>query len=172
MIALIANDAQSAKENFQAASDKAATVPDIDENARLALKQRLAFSNIRLGNGAEAERLFRDLIAAYTRNSGPDSAEVLRVRLNLAQAFMIQNKNAEAVDETYLLSHPQPALPKPAVPHDPVSETITAMFQPPGLQTTLPWAIETAPMARPPCGAARGAPHTPNRSKSSGTWRR
>ncbi len=100
MIALIANDAQSAKDNFQAASDKAATVPAIDENSRLALKQRLAFSNIRLGNGAEAERLFRDLISAYSRSSGPESADVLRVRLNLAQAFMIQNKNAEAVDET------------------------------------------------------------------------
>ena len=99
MIALIGNDAQAAKDNFQAASDRAATVPAIDENTRLALKQRLAFSNIRLGNGAEAERLFRDLIAAYSRTSGPDSAEVLRVRLNLAQAFMIQNRNAEAVDE-------------------------------------------------------------------------
>jgi eukaryotic-like serine/threonine-protein kinase len=40
------------------------------------------------------------LISDYTRTSGPESAEVVRVRLNLAQAFMIQNKNAEAVDET------------------------------------------------------------------------
>jgi len=100
MIALIGNNAQSAKDNFQAASDKAVNVPAIDDNTRLALRQRLGFSNIRLGNGAEAERIFRDLIQAYSRSSGPDSAEVLRVRLNLAQAFMIQNKNAEAVDET------------------------------------------------------------------------
>jgi serine/threonine protein kinase len=100
MVALISNDAQSAKDNFQAASDKAVTVPAIDENTRLALEQRLGFSNIRLGKGAEAERQFRDLIAAFSRSSGPDSADVLRVRLNLAQAFMIQNRNAEAVDET------------------------------------------------------------------------
>jgi serine/threonine protein kinase len=100
MIALIDNNAQSAKQNFQAASDFAANVPEIDENTRLAFKQRLAFSNIRLGNGVEAERLFRELISAYTRSSGADSPDVLRVRLNLAQAFMIQNKNAEAVDET------------------------------------------------------------------------
>ncbi|HZR55759.1 MAG TPA: tetratricopeptide repeat protein [Terriglobales bacterium] len=99
MIALIGNNAQAAKDNFKAASDKAATVPAIDENTRLALKQRLAFTDIRLGNGIEAERLFRELIAAYSQNSGPDSADVLRVRLNLAQAFMIQNKNAEAIEE-------------------------------------------------------------------------
>jgi DNA-binding winged helix-turn-helix (wHTH) protein/serine/threonine protein kinase len=100
MVALIDNNAQSAKENFQAAADKAAGQAAIDENSRLAFKQRLAFSNIRLGNGVEAEKLFRELIVAYSRTSGPDSPDVLRVRLNLAQAFMIQNKNAEAVDET------------------------------------------------------------------------
>ena len=100
MVALIGNDAKSAKENFQAASDKAANVPAIDENTRLALKQRLGFSYIRLGNGAEAERVFRELLAAYSRTIGLDSAEALRVRLNLAQAYMIQSKNAEAVDET------------------------------------------------------------------------
>lgn len=100
MVALIDNNAQSAKENFQAAADKAAGQAAIDENSRLAFKQRLAFSNIRLGNGVEAERLFRELIAAYSRSSGPDSPDVLRVRLNLAQAFMIQNKSVEAVEET------------------------------------------------------------------------
>lgn len=100
MIALIGNDAKSARDNFQAASDKAAIVPAIDQNTRLALKQRLGFSDIRLGNGVEAERIFRELIAQYSKNNGVESAEVLRSRLNLAQAFMIQNKNAEAVDET------------------------------------------------------------------------
>ena len=100
MVALIANDARSARDNFQSAVERSAKLSSIDETTRLALKQRLAFSNIRLGNGAEAERLFRELIDAYARVTGPESAEVLRVRLNLAQAFMIQNKNAEAVDET------------------------------------------------------------------------
>jgi DNA-binding winged helix-turn-helix (wHTH) protein/serine/threonine protein kinase len=100
MVALIANDAQSAKDNFQASHDKAATLPAIDENTRLALKQRLGFAEIRLGNGPEAERLFRELRDEYSRVDGSESAEVLRVRLNLAQAFMDERKNAEAVDET------------------------------------------------------------------------
>jgi tetratricopeptide (TPR) repeat protein len=52
-----------------------------------------------MGEGAKAEQTFRDLIAAFTRVAGADSPNVLRVRLNLAQAFMIQNKHAEAVQE-------------------------------------------------------------------------
>jgi tetratricopeptide (TPR) repeat protein len=100
MIALIGNDAKTAVQQFQAASDRAQTLPSFDESARLTLKQRLAFCYIRLGEGAKAERLFRELIAAFSETDGPDSANVLRVRLNLAQAFMIQGKNKEAVQET------------------------------------------------------------------------
>ncbi|HEY5068668.1 MAG TPA: tetratricopeptide repeat protein, partial [Candidatus Acidoferrum sp.] len=85
--------------NFQAAVDKADVLPQFDESARLTFKQRLGFSYIRLGQGAKAEQTFRELIAAFTRVSGPESPHVLRVRLNLAQAFMIQNKHAEAVQE-------------------------------------------------------------------------
>jgi serine/threonine protein kinase/DNA-binding winged helix-turn-helix (wHTH) protein len=103
MVALIENNAKSAAENFQAALDKAEALPEFDESARLTFKQRLAFSYIRLGEGAKAEQLFRELIDAFTRLAGPDSASVLRVRLNLAQAFMIQNKHAEAIKETNII---------------------------------------------------------------------
>jgi serine/threonine protein kinase len=99
MIALIGNDAKSAAENFQAAVDAAQRLPEFDETARLTFKQRLGFSYIRLGEGAKAEQTFRDLIMAFTQLSGADSPQVLRVRLNLAQALMIQNKHAEAVQE-------------------------------------------------------------------------
>jgi eukaryotic-like serine/threonine-protein kinase len=99
MVGLIENNAKSAAENFQAAVDRADALPEFDESARLTFKQRLAFSYIRLGEGAKAEQLFRELIAAFTRIAGPDSPNVLRVRLNLAQAFMIQNKNQEAIQE-------------------------------------------------------------------------
>ena len=100
MIALIENDAKSAAGNFQAAVDKVNALPEFDESARLTFKQRLGFSYIRLGEGAKAEQTFRDLIVAFTRVAGPDSPNVLRVRLNLAQAFMIEKKYAEAVKET------------------------------------------------------------------------
>jgi serine/threonine protein kinase/DNA-binding winged helix-turn-helix (wHTH) protein len=99
MVALIENNAKSAAENFEAAVDRATVLPEFDESARLTFKQRLAFSYIRLGEGAKAEQLFRELIVAFTRVAGPDSPNVLRVRLNLAQAFMIQNKHEEAIKE-------------------------------------------------------------------------
>jgi serine/threonine protein kinase/DNA-binding winged helix-turn-helix (wHTH) protein len=99
MIALIENNAQSAAENFQAAVEKAGVLPEFDESARLTFKQRLGFSYIRMGDGAKAEQIFRELIAAFTKIAGADSPHVLRVRLNLAQAFMIQKKHAEAVQE-------------------------------------------------------------------------
>src|SRR5436190_7758308 len=99
MVALIDNNAKAAAENFQSAVEKAAVLPAFDESARLTFKQRLGFSYIRLGEGAKAEQTFRELIPAFVRVSGPDNPNVLRVRLNLAQAYMIQNKHAEAVRE-------------------------------------------------------------------------
>jgi hypothetical protein len=99
MIALIENDAKASARYFQAAYSGSERLPGFDENTRLNLKQKLAFTNIRLGDGATAERLFRELIAEFARTSGPDSPRVLRIRLNLAQAYMIQNKNREAIDE-------------------------------------------------------------------------
>jgi tetratricopeptide (TPR) repeat protein len=100
MIALIANDAKAAVEQFGTAYQRASVDPDFDAATRLTLKQRLAFAHIRRGDGAEAERLFHELIESFTALQGPQSASVLRVRLNLAQAFMIQNKHEQAVEET------------------------------------------------------------------------
>ncbi len=99
MIALIQNDAKTANTDFKAATEAAAEVPDFDPLSRFDLRQRLAFTYIRLGDGATAERLARELIAAYSAANGPESAYVLRVRLNLAQAFMIERKFGEAVQE-------------------------------------------------------------------------
>jgi len=100
MIALIENQVKGANEQFQQASRRADALPSFDARARLSLKQRLAFTYIRLGDGARAEQLFRELIAAYSKVDGPDSPSVLRVRLNLAQAFMVQSKYREAIQET------------------------------------------------------------------------
>ena len=99
MLALVESDAKSANQNFRAASDAAADLPDFDQIARFNLRQRLAFTYIRLGDGATAERLARELIAAYSKAAGPDSPYVLRVRLNLAQALMIEAKFKDSVQE-------------------------------------------------------------------------
>jgi eukaryotic-like serine/threonine-protein kinase len=99
MIDLIDNNAKGAADNFQQAVAAGDILPAFDESARLTFKQRLAFCYIRLGDGAKAEQLFRELVIAFTRVAGPDSPNVLRVRLNLAQAYMIQNKHREAIEE-------------------------------------------------------------------------
>ena len=100
MIALIGNDARQSAEQFELAYEKSKALPAFDETAQLTLRQRLGFSNIRLGNGPKAEKLFRELIADFSRLRGPNNPSVLRVRLNLAQACMIQNKHKEAIAET------------------------------------------------------------------------
>ena len=99
MIALVESDAKSANQYFGHAVDAAAKLPDFDQTAQFNLKQRLAFTYIRLGDGATAERLARELISDLSRVTGPSSPYVLRVRLNLAQAFMIEKKFKEAIDE-------------------------------------------------------------------------
>jgi tetratricopeptide (TPR) repeat protein len=88
-----------AVENFRIAVDTAAVLPAFDESARLTFQQRLGFCYIRLGDGVRAEQIFHQLILAFTQISGPENPNVLRVRLNLSQAYMIQNKNVEAVKE-------------------------------------------------------------------------
>jgi DNA-binding winged helix-turn-helix (wHTH) protein/serine/threonine protein kinase len=95
MIALIDNDISAAAQSFQAALDRSATLSDFDETARLNLQQRLAFTFIRRGDGVNAEKLFKQLIVSHTRLEGPNGPNVLRSRLNLAQAYMIQNRHEE-----------------------------------------------------------------------------
>lgn len=100
MVALIENNLPVASEQFKLATEGAERLPELfDLKTRLAFKQRQAFSYIRLGDGRTAEVLFRELIAGYDRLNGPDSAEGLRVRMNLTQALMIQREFAAAIAE-------------------------------------------------------------------------
>ncbi len=104
MIALVGNDAPGAAKAFaDAVKDADADPVDFDLGSRLTFVQRLAFAHIRLGDGAGAEALFRRLATGYATLEGPDSADVLMVRLNLAQAYMIQGKHTQAVAEASAL---------------------------------------------------------------------
>jgi DNA-binding winged helix-turn-helix (wHTH) protein len=104
MVALVGNDAPQAAKEFAAAVKAADADPtDFDLGSRLTFVQRLAFAHIRLGDGAVAESLFRRLAGGYASLEGPDSADVLMVRLNLAQAYMIQGKHDQAVREANAL---------------------------------------------------------------------
>jgi hypothetical protein len=102
-IAIIENDGRSAKEYYSAALRLAQTTPSFDDAAQRRIRQRLAFSYIRLGDGAKAEPLFREIAEAYSRTGGPDSPDSLRARVNLSQALMIQHKYHEAIDNANLI---------------------------------------------------------------------
>ena len=100
MVALIKNDLPVASAQFRLAAEGAERLPEhFDLKTRLAFKQRQAFAFIRLGDGKMAETLFRELAAGYDRLNGPDSAEGLRIRMNLTQALMIQREFAAAIAE-------------------------------------------------------------------------
>ena len=104
MAALIDNDARGAERNFSVAVAGADRLAGFDPAARLTFRQRLAFAKIRLGDGAGAERLFRQLGRDFAGIEGPSGPNVLMVGMNLAQALMIQGRHAEAVaqaDEVY-----------------------------------------------------------------------
>jgi serine/threonine-protein kinase len=98
-IAIVQNDAHSANAYFSAALNRAETNSSLDAVTETSMKQMVAFSYIRLAEGAKAEPLLRQVIAAYSKRYGSDSPDVLRARTYLAQAFMVQGKYSEAVNE-------------------------------------------------------------------------
>lgn len=98
-IAVAGSDAHAAEENFSAALRKAEADPTFDETARYKIKQLVAFGYVREGNGAKAEPIYRDIVAALSRTEGPDSPDVLRARMYLAQSLMVQSKYSGAVEE-------------------------------------------------------------------------
>lgn len=106
MVALIDNDAKAAEAEFGRAASIAERHPDLfDLGSRLTFLQRQAFALIRLGDGAKAEAIFRRLAQEYRRLQGPEGGDVLMLRMNIAQALMIQGRHAEAVSEADQL-HP------------------------------------------------------------------
>jgi serine/threonine protein kinase len=98
-IEVIGNDAEAAARDFGAALEAAERIPSFDARARRTLKERLVWCYVRLRDGARAEKLARELIAELPALAGPDSANVLRLRLKLAQAFLVRNDYEQAIRE-------------------------------------------------------------------------
>lgn len=99
VIAIVQNDARSANRNFSAALQQAEATGSGDEIIRTGVTQMVAFSYVRLAEGAKAEPLLRKVIAAYGGKYGENSGEVLRARLYLSQAFMTQKKYSDSIKE-------------------------------------------------------------------------
>jgi hypothetical protein len=99
VIAVSETNARSAEQNFSAAMRTAKADPSFDETAREKIKELIAFSYIRLGDGGRAEPLYREVIATLARTVGPDKPDVLRARIYLAQSLYAQRKYADAIQE-------------------------------------------------------------------------
>jgi len=101
-IAVIENDGRAANKDFSDAFLRAKAIPYFDEASLMRIKRTLAFSWIRLADGAKAEPLFRELAETYAKTGGPDNAYTLQARVNLSQALMIQRKYHEAIENANL----------------------------------------------------------------------
>ncbi len=102
-IAIVENDPQTANRYYTEAFHRAQSIPSFDEGSRTHLKQLLAFSYARMGDGTKAELLFRETIAALSKIDGPDAPTTLRSRIQLAGALLIQGKYAAAIEEANLV---------------------------------------------------------------------
>jgi DNA-binding winged helix-turn-helix (wHTH) protein/tetratricopeptide (TPR) repeat protein len=100
MLSLAGGDPKTALAQFGAAASGADALPNAF-NARLRndFHQRHAFTYIRLGDGKAAEAEIRPLLAAQTQLLGAKNPDVLILRLNLGQAFLFQQRYADAVSE-------------------------------------------------------------------------
>jgi hypothetical protein len=103
MVALVGNDGSTAEAEFGKASQAADALPDFDLPARLTFRQRFAFAKFRLGDGAGAEHLFRQLERDFTSIEGPDGPNVLMIDMNLAQALMVEGNHSAAVAQADLV---------------------------------------------------------------------
>lgn len=103
VIEIISNDARAANQDLSAALQRAQAIPSFSQAALQQIKQFLAFSYIRLGDGAQGETLLRELIDQYSRTEGPDSPRALKARVNLAEALQVEKKYAETIDEANLI---------------------------------------------------------------------
>lgn len=104
MTALVGEDVPTARDAFRAAADRAESLPGlIDERQRLKLRQRAAFTELRLGNAAGAEAGLRPVAKRLAELQGADHPDTLLLGMNLAQLLLVQKRHAEAVEATAVL---------------------------------------------------------------------
>ena len=98
MIALAREDVPTLRTHYQLAYETARTLPDtFSPRQVISFGQRYAFSLLRLGEGDEAERTFTALVAAMSELAGPDHPDTLPLRLNLAQAYLVQQRYNDVI---------------------------------------------------------------------------
>ncbi len=103
MIKFFSADLQSAKKDFLAALQMSKNNAAFDESFRLVTRQRLMVAEMHLGENAEAERITKELIPAFSRLNGPEMPIVLQLHLNLAEIYLLEGNFAKSVTEANLI---------------------------------------------------------------------
>lgn len=95
---MFGGDVRAAQADYASAADLAQSMPTVlDPGTRLALRQREAFTYIRLGDFAAAERLFTQLLRERLALNGPRHPDTLDTELHLAQIQIAQGRAADAL---------------------------------------------------------------------------
>jgi DNA-binding winged helix-turn-helix (wHTH) protein len=100
MLEMLGGDVRHAQAGFKRAADQADRMPHVfDEGTRLALRQREAFTYLRLGEWDTARRMITQLLQRRQALSGPRHPETLRLARNLAQVRIAQGEAEAALTE-------------------------------------------------------------------------
>jgi DNA-binding winged helix-turn-helix (wHTH) protein/serine/threonine protein kinase len=98
MLQMLGGDVRVAQEGYRRAAAAADAMPDtFDEGTRLTLRQRLAFTYLRLGDWSTADAMIGGLLARRMALNGPRHPATLRLALNQAQVRIAQGRAAEAL---------------------------------------------------------------------------
>jgi serine/threonine-protein kinase len=98
-VAMAESNARVADVQFSDALRRAEALPSFDGRAPRRIKLLVAVSYIHMAQGAKAEPILREIIAADTRLSGADHPPVLLTRAYLAQSLLTQGKFSAAIQE-------------------------------------------------------------------------
>jgi DNA-binding winged helix-turn-helix (wHTH) protein len=100
MLEMLGGDVRHAQAAFKRAADMADAMPDIfDEGTRLSLRQREAFTCLRLGELDRAKAMMTGLLQRRLALNGPRHPDTLRLALNLAQVRIAQGDAASALPD-------------------------------------------------------------------------
>jgi len=100
MLEMLGGDVKHAQAGFKRAADRAETMPDIFDPATiLSLRQREAFTYLRLGQLDTAKVMMTGLLQRRLALNGPRHPDTLRLALNLAQVRIAQGDAASALPD-------------------------------------------------------------------------
>jgi DNA-binding winged helix-turn-helix (wHTH) protein len=100
MLQMLGGDVRAAQTAYRAAADRMDAMPGVfDENTRLTLHQRLAFTYMRLGDWSAAEPMIAGLLKRRMDLSGPRHPATLQLELNLAQVRIATGSAAAALPD-------------------------------------------------------------------------